>query len=206
VLRVCLTPSVPERVVESPTPSLAGELEFSTLPAFEDCLDALDIERPASDGSYLGAVPIPLVSSVAVIVECLVSSSQLEWVVEPYVPERVLGKSPPHAGELEFSTLPAFEGWLGALDDGRPAEDGFASGAVLLKEPETTPPVSPQVASVVDFPLKEAQAEFGQNSTPAMGLLRWGFLGLRSPFRPLLHGAVKLLPLKIKGFRHQLMV
>jgi hypothetical protein len=172
VLRVCLIPSVLERVVESPTPPLAEELEFSMLPAFEGCLEASDVGRLAGDRSSSRVVPIPPVSSLAVTVVGLVLSSQLEQVVEPSVPERVLGESPLHAGELEFSTSPAFKGWLGASDDGRLAEDGSASGAVLLKEPETTPLVSPQVSSVADFPLKEAQAESGWNSAPAMGMLR----------------------------------
>jgi hypothetical protein len=184
-----------ERVVESPTPLLAEELEFSTLPAFEGCLDASDVGRPAGDGSSSRVVPIPPMSSLAITVVGLVSSSQLERVVEPFVPERVLGESPLHTGELEFSTLPAFEGGLGASDDGRLVEDGSASGAVLLNEPETTP----QVSSVADFPLKEAQAESGWKSAPVMGLLRRGFLGPRSPSPASSSQGYKVVTVKDKG-------
>jgi hypothetical protein len=86
-----------------------------------------DIGCPAGDGSFLGAVLIPPVSSLAVTVMapevCLEAS-----VVEPSVPERLLGESPPHARESEFSAVPAFDSWLGALNVGRPAGDGSSSG------------------------------------------------------------------------------
>ena len=153
--------SVLERVLGE-SPPHAGELEFSTLPAFEGCLGASDVWRPAGDGSSLGAMPIPPVSSLAVTV-----------VAFP------LGKDR--------------EGCLGSLDD------ESSSGVALLKEPEPTPSVSPQASSVVDFPLKEAQAESGRNFAPAMGLLRRGFLGPRSPSPASSSLGCKVATVKDKG-------
>jgi hypothetical protein len=49
-------------------------------------------------------------------------------IVDPSLPERVFGESPPFDGELELSMSPAFEGCLGTSVVGCPAGDGPSSG------------------------------------------------------------------------------
>ena len=153
-----------------------GESPMPALLTDEGCLGA-----STGDGSSSGAMPIPPASSLAASV-----------VAFPLCKER--------------------EGRLGASEDGWPAEDGSSPGAALLKDSELTIPVRSQTTSVVPYSLgrvredpvpalvlEEALAESVWNSAPAMGFLRRGFFGLRSPYSVSSSLDCKVAPIEDKG-------
>jgi hypothetical protein len=145
--------------VEPPVPEW-GLGEVLALPASttdEGCLGA-----STSDGLSLVAMPIPPVSSLAATMATF-----------------PLGKEG--------------EGRLGALEDGCPAKDGSFPRAKSSMDSEPTIPVSDQITSVVLYsPGRDREdsvptlAESARNFAWAMGFLRRGFFGLRSPWPPLL--------------------
>jgi hypothetical protein len=151
--------------------------KLSSLPVYEGCLGASDVWCSAKNGSSSGAEPTPPMRTLADSVVAL-----------------PLGKD--------------WEGSLGASD----VKDRSSSKAALLTELELTPLVSSQATSEVAYPLgrdredhvlslelKEAQAESVRNSAMAMGLLRRGFLGPRSPSLSFFSLGCKAAPVKAKG-------